>query len=203
MKPLLRPLTLLLILSLTLVVAACGNKGDEEAKKSAEMSGEGVGQAQSEAETEGIYVESAGLKYQVQISRLMNPELIGDRDYFNSVPADQMQLADDESWFGVFIRAENEGKEPAPLASRFEIKDTQENIYVPVRIGEPNPFAYRPGNVEPNELYPNVDSPAGERQPNGALLLFKMKRFSFDNRPLELVIASPTGDGTATVNLDV
>jgi hypothetical protein len=201
MKPQ-RPVTLLLVLLLALAVSACGNKS-HEAEKSAEMSGEGVGQAQSEAETEGIYVETGGLKYQVQLSRVLNPGLVSDRDYLDSIPAESARLADDESWFAVFIRAENEGEERADLASRFEIKDTQENIYVPVRIGEPNPFAYRPASVEPGELMPNPNSPAGERAPNGAMLLFKIKQFSYDNRPLALVIQSPTGDGTATINLDV
>jgi hypothetical protein len=200
MKPS-RALALLLVLILALGAAACGQ--EEGPVESGEEAGEGIGQVQSEAETEGLYVDIGGLKYQVQVSRQLNPRLVGDRDYFASVPESEMDLGPDETWFGVFVRAENTGEEPARSARRFEVKDTQENIYVPVEVGEPNPFAYRPTTVQPRDLLPDRDSPAGERQPNGALLLFKLKRFSLDNRPLGLFIYSPEGDGIASVNLDV
>ena len=200
MKPL-RVLTLLVIAVLALGLAACGDSEDEA--KNAEEAGSGVGQKQSEAETEGIYVEVGGLKYQVQISRLLNPLLVADRNYFDGVAGSDRQIQDDEVWFGVFLRAENEGDQPVRAASRFEIKDTQENVYLPVRYTEDNPFAYKPDRVDGHELLPVPDSPGQERQPNGALLLFKLKRAALDNRPLELVIDSPTGDGTGTVNLDV
>ena len=42
---------------------------------------------------------------------------------------------------------------------------------------------------------------SSERQPNGSLILFKLKRFSLDNRPLELTIRGQ--ENRAIVNLDV
>jgi hypothetical protein len=190
-----RPIALLLAAVLALGAAACGNEEQER------------GQFQSEnaqvAETEGVYLELSEVKYQVQISRQLNPLLVDDRDYFAGVSESDMDLADDEVWFGVWMRVENESEEPIETASRFTVVDTQENEYVPVRIARQNVFAYQPARVEGEELYPNPNSPAGERQPNGALILYKLKRFSLDNRPLELIIEDPAGGGRGIVALDV
>ena len=192
----LRPLVLLLAAAvLALGVAACGNEAQEDETYQSEN-------AQA-AETEGIYLELGETKYQVQISRQMNPLLEADRDFFTGVSESDLDLAGDEVWFGIWMRVENESEEPVERATRFTITDTQENEYVPVSIGEPNPFAYRPGRTEGEELYPLPDSPAGERAPNGGLILFKLKRFSLDNRPLELTVDDPEGGRPAVVNLDV
>jgi hypothetical protein len=179
-------------------LAACGNEPHEP------------GTLQSEnaqvAETEGIYVDVDGLKYQVQLSKQLNPLLPDDRDYLKGVSPGQADLNPDEEWFAVFILAQNYQDEPVMAASDFEIVDTQENKYTPVVIGEDNVWAYRAREIDakdgplPEEL-PNSNSPARERQPNGALLLFKLKRFSLDNRPLELNIRGSEND--AVVNLDV
>ncbi|MDQ3739380.1 MAG: hypothetical protein M3389_00420 [Actinomycetota bacterium] len=193
--PSLRPFLVLLAAVLALGVAACGNEAQEEQTYQSENA--------QVAETEGIYLELGEVKYQVQISRQLNPELVDDRDYFEGVSEGDLDLADDEVWFGIWMRAENESTEPHELATRFTIIDTQENEYVPVRIGETNPFAYREGRIEGEELYPLPNSPAGERAPNGSLILFKLKRFSLDNRPLELVVEDPEGGRPAVVNLDV
>jgi hypothetical protein len=154
------------------------------------------------AETEGIYVDVDELKYQVQISRQLNPLIRADRDYFEGVSRFERDLASDEVWFGLWMRVENDADHPIPNAEDFEIHDTQENIYRPLQIGRTNPWAYRPAVVEPDKLYPASETPASERQPNGALLLFKVRRFSLDNRPLELVIKGQSG-GEAIINLDV
>jgi hypothetical protein len=190
-----RVLVFLLAAVLALGVSACGNEAQEDETFQSENA--------QVAETEGIYLELGEVKYQVQISRQLNPLLIDDRNYFDEISESDLDLADDEVWFGVWMRVENESPEPQPLASRFRIVDTQENEYVPIRIGEPNPFAYRGGRVEGEELYPNPNSPAGERAPNGSLILFKLKRFSLDNRPLELVVEDPAGGRPVVVNLDV
>ncbi len=189
-----RSLVLLLAAVLTLGVSACGQ---EEVDKG----GYQTENAQV-AETEGIYLELGEMKYQVQISRQLNPLLIDDRDYFEGISEGDLDLADDEVWFGVWMRVENESKEPQAAAERFTIVDTQENEYVPVQIGEENKFAYAAREVEGGKLLPDPNGPAGERQPNGALLLYKLKRFSLDNRPLELIIEGPEGE-RAIVNLDV
>ena len=190
-----RPIAMLLAAVLALGAAACGNEEQEKETYQSENA--------QVAETEGIYLEVGEAKYQVQISRQLNPLLVEDKDYFEGVSESDLDLAKDELWFGVWMRVENESDDALPLATRFEISDTQENQYVPVTIGEPNPFAYRGGKLEGQKLYPLPDSPAGERPPYASLILFKLKRFSLDNRPLELHIDDPQGGPGATVNLDV
>ena len=191
-----RPLVLLLAAVLALGVSACGNEAQERQTFQSENA--------QVAETEGIYLEIGETKYQVQISRQLNPLIVADKDYFDGISAGDLDLARDETWFGVWMRVENESEEAIRTASRFTVVDTQENEYVPIRLPPDNVFAYQGGvRVEGEELYPLPDSPAGERQPNGALILFKLKRFSLDNRPLELIIDDPEGGPPATVNLDV
>ena len=191
-----RPLVLLLAAVLALGVSACGNEAQERQTFQSENA--------QVAETEGIYLEVGEAKYQVQISRQLNPLIEADKDYFDGISESELDLSQDETWFGVWMRVENESKEPIKTASRFTVVDTQENEYVPVRLPEENVFAYvGDTTVEGEELYPLPDSPAGERQPNGSLILFKLKRFSLDNRPLELIIENPEGGPPAIVNLDV
>ncbi len=186
------PLSLALVASL--VLAACGQEAQDEGGFQTENA--------QVAETEGIYLDLDGLKYQVQISRQLNPLIVSDRPYFLGVGDDEMELEDDQEWFGIFIRAENEIDDPVRTTDEFAVRDTQENIYRPVFIGPENVFAYRPSVVQGGELYPDIDSAAGERPPYGGLLLFKIRRFSLDNRPLELIVQGNEGE-RAIVDLDV
>jgi hypothetical protein len=191
-----RTLALLLTLLAMPALAACGSdqpvveEGEQETRPA------------QVAETEGIYLDVDELKYQVQTSRQLNPGIAEDRGYLEGLPAADRTLEGDQVWFAVFMRVENHTEEPIPTVEDFEIRDTQENIYRPMQLGPANPWAYRPVAVEPQEIYPGQDSPAGERAPNGALLLFKIDQFSLDNRPLELLFTGRSGQ-EAIVNLDV
>ena len=80
-------------------LAACGNHHDETARVQL-------------IEGEGFYLSLGELKYQVQISRQLNPHDVQDRDYLRGVPEAQRTLAADEVWFGVFLQVENESGEP-------------------------------------------------------------------------------------------
>jgi hypothetical protein len=188
-----RRLFALLAIVASLALAACGN---EEVEK---------GDIQSEnaqvAETEGIYVTVDEVKYQVQASKQLNPLLDEDRDYLQGVAGASANLGRDEEWFAVFVLAQNYAEDAKQAATDFEIVDTQEKSYVPVVIGDENDYAYRPGTIEPKESLPRNNEPGRERAPNGALLLFKLKRESLNNRPLELNIRG--GKERAIVNLDV
>jgi hypothetical protein len=179
---------LLVILSLALVggLSACGNKQSKTLK----------------AETEGTYVDLGDLKYQVQISRQLNPADIEDREYLKGVTD---QLGPDDLWFAVFVRVENESDNAQKPATQFEIDDTEDNKYDPVAIDtKSNDFAYDPVPIQGNGLLPLPDSTAAQNSINGQLLLFKIPRKSLDNRPLELKIHNPSDfQQVATVNLDV
>ena len=186
-------LTLLAALS-ALVLAACGQEEQE--------AGQLQGEIAQVAETEGFYLNVEELKYQVQVSRQLNPGLPEDEDYLKGLAPADAELADDEEWFAVFMRVENDTEERLRTATDFEIRDTQENVYRPLEYGPDNDFAYRPGEVEGEELYPLPNSTAGERAPYGSVLLFKVKRFSLDNRPLELIVTGAGGE-KGLINLDV
>jgi hypothetical protein len=181
-----RRLSPVLILAvLALVAAGCGG-------------GEGV---RTTAETEGLYLDIGGLKYQIQGSRYMNADDVEDSQILAGLPDGVAEPGDDESWFGVWVRIQNETDEPLPAASVWEIHDTQENIYRPVPID--SPFAFEPGEVPPGTVIPKPDSAAGQGPNQGALLLFKLKYESFHNRPLELVFGPEQGDERGTYALDV
>jgi hypothetical protein len=192
-----RLIAVLIALASVTVLAACGEEEQEAQKNESYQSVN----AQL-AETEGIYLDIEEMKYQVQISRQLNPQLPDDQNYLAGLSEADRRLSKDEEWFAVFMRVENEVDEAKPNAVDFEIRDTQENVYRPIRFGPENVWAYRGTTVPGKELYPNPNSPAGERPPYATLLLFKLRRFSLDNRPLELTITGRQGQ-QAIVNLDV
>ena len=179
---------LLLLALFAVALAGCGNKVDTAI----------VG------ETEGIYVGVDGLTYQVQISRILDPASPEDAAYLLGLPEDEAEPADDEVWFGVFMRVENEGDDELEAAEDFKITDTQHEEFEPMELDpDVNVFAYEPRAIPPGELLPELDSPASDNTIRGALLLFKMKVESLGNRPLELEIESSEGGDNAIIDLDI
>jgi hypothetical protein len=152
--------------------------------------------------TEGTYLDVGPIAYQVQISRILNPQDVEDRDYMQGVEG---KLAVDEVWFAVFVRGQNTSDKTQPAAHDFEITDTLENRFRPVAIARTNPFAYRPRPVGHGQLIPSGSSAAGAGVvQQGSMLLFKVKLSSLSNRPLEFRIKSPTAPQTeGKVELDV
>jgi hypothetical protein len=155
------------------------------------------------ATDEGQYLEVGGLKYQVQISRQLNPNDNEDRSYLIGAPSGG-QLSPGEEWFAVFMRVQNDGDRPARATSDFTITDTQGNTFRPLPLGNENVFAYRPHMLQPGELIPLADSAAATDPIQGSLILFKLKQDDLQNRPLTLKIGSGSGAGqTASVELDL
>jgi hypothetical protein len=177
----------LMLLALTAVLAGCGNKSE----------------TRTVAQTEGIYLDVGELKYQVQMSRILNPNDVEDVAYLAGLPASS-QLPGNEAWFGVWIRVENTNSDKAlPTASQFTITDTQGNEFKPVPL-QKNPFAYAPSTLGPNSVSPNQNSVAGEGVQQGSLILFKLTTESIANRPLEFKITNPANPtNTGRVDLDV
>jgi hypothetical protein len=181
-------LRLLLLLALAAALAGCGNKLE----------------TRTSGETEGLYIDVGELKYQVQESRILNPNEIEDRAYLAGLPAGTLPPKPSEAWFGVWLRVQNTtSKKTLPAAESFAITDTQEHVFEPVQL-EHNPFAYAPSDLKPNTVLPDPNSPAGEGVIQGALLLFKLTTEAIANRPLEFRIESPTNaDEVGVVDLDV
>jgi hypothetical protein len=188
-RPMLRrSLTLLLVALAALALGACGHKHARTLH----------------AATEGEYVDVAAMKYQVQISRLLNPNSTEDRAYLLDLPPGQ-DLGPSDEWFAVFMRVQNESDRPQPAADQYEIVDTEGNRYRPLQMGPKNVFAYRVGMIGSKEILPLPDSPAGQNSIQGALLLFKIPVKNLENRPLELRIPAPAGttNEVGTIDLDV
>ena len=172
----------------SLSVAACGNKEE----------------VIHHAETEGIYVNVGEMKYQVQISRALNPVAIPeDKTFVQGVNPVEAELGEGEVWFAIFVRIENETDEAHVPAEHFEIEDQQEEVYEPVEIDETNPFVYDDDPVPAGSTSPTSEGVAGQLTSiGGKLLLFKVKHETLDNRPLELFIEDDAGH-KATIELDV
>ncbi len=183
----LRPALALISLALTVPFAACGDAQDPV----------------SEAHNEGIYVTAGGLKYQVQVSRILNPYDIEDRDYLIGVPDAAGQVANKESvWYGVFVRVENPSEKRLPAATEFELTDTSGTEVQPTPLPAENVYAYRARALGDKDIIPTASSTAHQAPIGGSLILFKSPRMVLENRPTQLHITAP--DGTkAHVNLDI
>jgi hypothetical protein len=186
--PRLARLALLFVAALAALAASgCGNKTDKVTL----------------AETEGIYVTVDDLKYQIQISRILNPAAPDDSAYLRGLAAGE-QLADDEVWYGIFMRVENDSGDPHATADEFTIHDTQNTEFKPIELDpQVSDFAYEPTELQPGKLMPALDTPASDNTIRGALILFKVTTESLGNRPLELEIHSPSGGENAVINIDV
>jgi hypothetical protein len=153
--------------------------------------------------TEGIYVTVDDLKYQIQISRILNPASREDQAYLRGVPETET-LSDDDVWYAIFLRAENDTDEPHEMATEFAIHDTEGTTFEPVDVDpEPNSFVYEPDELLPGEVAPLLNAPAADNTIRGGLLLFKLPASSLGNRPLEFEIESSTGGENAIIDIDV
>jgi hypothetical protein len=182
----LRLLTPIMVLVLALAVSACGNK-----EKTTRFGA-----------TEGAYLDAGDLKYQVQISRELNPADPEDRGYL--IGADEKTVTPGETWFGIFMRVQNVTNAQHPAAREFELSDTQGNTWRPIPLPAQNVFAYRPVELPAQSVLPVADSPAAENTIQGSLLLFKIPYANLQNRPLVLKVVDPANPSdTAEVDLDV
>jgi hypothetical protein len=159
--------------------------------------------AYKEAKTEGLYLRAGGLKYQIQLSRSLNPRIQPDLELLRGIPASEKAPGKTEEWFGVWIRVENDGTKPHFSASQFEIEDSLGNKYEPVAIKvKDNPLAYQAQKLQPDHLIPEPDSMNGQVGTRGAFLLFKLNLTAYQNRPLEFTIKPPV-DTDAKTELDL
>jgi hypothetical protein len=183
----LRPLLLLALAASALALAGCGNKME----------------VRTLGETEGIYIDVGELKYQVQMSRIINPNDEEDRYYLEGLPAGTPDPKPDEAWFGVWMRVQNTtDKKTLTAADDFEIVDTQEHSFTPIAVK--NPFSYEAQDLTPQTVVPSPNSAAGEGVIQGSLILFKVTTEALANRPLEFKIQSPAlPDDVGIVDLDV
>jgi hypothetical protein len=177
-----------------LTLAACG---DSHTKVT-------TGTYAGESGKNAPYLHVGELKYQVQLSRQLNPANSEDSAYLAGLTPAQRNLAPGQQWFGVFMQVYNTNSTSALAAPTMTIADTQGNTYTPLLTAPTNLFTYRGGVVPAKGKIPEPDTPAYAMPSQGAVLVYKIQTASLDNRPLVLKIANPTNLAeTASAELDV
>ncbi|MHB1537592.1 MAG: hypothetical protein ACYCUM_00445 [Solirubrobacteraceae bacterium] len=150
------------------------------------------------------YLNVGKLVYQVQISRSLNPWETEDSAFLEGLPNAGKELNAGEEWFGVFMQVYNETKSSHLDASNVTISDTEGHVYHPIIPSATNPFAYRPGQIPQKGQVPSLDSPASYDSTGGALLIYRIKLESLEDRPLQINISNPEDPSeSASAELDV
>jgi hypothetical protein len=154
------------------------------------------------------YLNVGPLIYEVQLSRQLNPYDSEDASYLAGLTPEQRTLRPGEEWFAVFVQVYNESSMPHLAAKEMTISDTQNNVYLPVVPSPTNEFSYQKfaysSPLAPKARIPALNTVAADGPTQGALLLYKIKIVSLDNRPLELNIIDPLDHSqTASAELDV
>ncbi len=179
----LRPLLALLVALAVIGLAACG---DEESRT--------VG-------NEGEFIDVGDTDYQVQLTRILNPQARPDSDLLRG----QAPLGKNEAFLGAFVRINNHGDRPYQPPRDLKIKDTQDNEYLPLDTTQSAGFGLDFGRPIPaDKTSPEPDSPAALGPDKAALLLFRLKRESVDdNLPLELEIPAQGQKNPSQIELDI
>ena len=154
------------------------------------------------ADNEGEYVDAGPITYQVQLSRELNPFDVEDREYING--AKTTVPTPDQEFFGIFLWAKNQTGGTHTTAGTFDIIDTQGTRYYPIPINpRVNPYAWIPQVLRPLGTQPAPGSTAYFGPTQGALLLFKINRSVYSNRPLTLQIYAQGQASPSSVSLDL
>ncbi len=145
---------------------------------------------------EGEPIEVAGLSYNVQITRFLNPDDTEDAEYLVGQPPPPPGI----SYLGVFMVVENDSGDVRPSATNYKVSDTLDKEYDFVE--SESPYALDVGAEVPADgVLPIPDTTAATGPNHGSLLIFPVDQDIGDNRPLTLHIE--TYDGTGEVILDI
>jgi hypothetical protein len=190
-----KPSLLVLPLAASLVLGACSDNSHTRVT---------TGTYAGESGQNAPYLNVGPLIYEVQLSRQLNPYDTEDAAYLTGLTPAQRRVGPGEEWFAVFLQVYNESSAAHPAATNLTISDTQGNLYRPIVPGSGNEFAYRAGLLGPKARIPALNTVAADGPTQGALLLYKIKVVSLDNRPLELKILDPLDAlQSASAELDV
>ena len=171
-----------LALGASVSLAACGNADEKQGVDSPAR--------------EGLALELDGVKYDVFLTRELNPRIQEDTAYVTrDAPPGQ-------ALYGVFIQACNHTHDSQSATDSFTLRDNQNDTFQPKPLPSSNPFAYHPRKLGPKECIPAAGSVAQLGPTAGSLLLFQLPLSVTENRPLELEIHGPSG-GKLTYDLDI
>src|SRR6185312_13642651 len=172
--------------ALVLAALALGACGSSHTKVS-------TGTYAGESGANAPYLNLGPLIYQVQLSRQLNPANSEDAGYLQGVPYSEGRLLPGQQWFGVFIQVFNNTEHAHAASESITISNTEGNVYRPLPVLPTNHYIYRGGVLPPKSVLPTPDSTPAFGPTQGALMLFKIKTISLDNRPLEIKITEPEG----------
>ena len=150
----------------------------------------------SEPAREGLALDLGGVRYNVFITRQLNPKITPDKAYVTEEAPPRQSL------YGVFIEVCNDSDQQRTPTDRFLIRDNQNNTFEPKALPEDNPFAYHARSLDPQECIPEAGSVAQLGPTEGSMLLFQLPLRTTENRPLELEIEGE-GDEKLTYELDI
>jgi hypothetical protein len=190
-----KPALLALVLVSALALGACSDSSHTRVT---------TGTYAGESGQNAPYLNVGPLIYEVQLSRELNPSDAEDAAYLAGLTPAQRRLRPGEEWFAVFLQVYNESSAPHPAATDLTISDTQNKAYARIVPALTNEFAYRGGLLGSKARIPALGTVAADGPTQGALLLYKIKIASLDNRPLELKIVDPLDPAqSASAELDV
>lgn len=168
-------LALLAGLALAGGVAACGE--EEEAKTEV---------------VEGEPLELAGLEYNVQITRFLNPDDNEDAGYL----VGQRPPAPGSGYLGVFMVIDNHEEHVRPSATNYVVRDTLGDEFE--TLPSESPYALEVGADVPAEA--RLPLP-GTTANQTSLLIFQVTDEVNENRPLKLEIQTNAGKGEVILDI--
>ena len=161
-------------------------------------------QSVADANNSGAYVKAGPVTYQLEVSRQLNQYASEDSGYLTGLPKADASLSGGQEWYGVFLWAKNTTKQLQKTTARFDVVDTQGDIYKPIVYK--NPYVWKSETLPPGAVEPAPNTTAGFGPTQGAMLLFKVyssgNKSIYSNRPLTLRIYGNTGKVWATISLD-
>ena len=177
---------------LAVVAAGCGSE-EEEATVQV-------------AETEGIYLDVNGLKYQIEMSRYMNPNDVEDSEYFIGLPENSPPPTEDEIYFGVWVRVAERlrgprrGRPPATGRSTTP-RTTSTGRSRSTRTSTRS--RSRPSTCRPRRCSRWPARPPARGRSRARCCCSRSSNESFQNRPLELRFRNGGGGQEGVYDLDV
>jgi hypothetical protein len=158
------------------------------------------GEEEKREGAEGEFITVGDVDYQVQLTRLLNPEQRPDDTFVRG----QAVVPADEAYLGVFLRIENDGDVPYKPPRDMRVIDTQDNEYLPLDTGQSGFGLDFGAAIPPGDVAPPSNSPAAFSPTSGALVLFRVKEASAtDNLPLVLEIPVEGEEEPSRITLDV
>ena len=115
-------------------------------------------------ETEGIYIDVGDLRYQVQISRIINPHDVEDRRYLQGLPAGTLAAEGRRGVVRRLAAGPEHDRSETTLAAADGVRDRRhagEHVRADRARGEPVRLRGA-GRSGPTAVLPNSESPAGE-----------------------------------------